>query len=225
MLEKLYESISSEILTDDVKLQMATLFESAVNEAITAKEKSLEEQNQVEVSQFKESLTNQVSEYLDYFVEEFVQENEESIDESVKINVACKVLESFDSLVEGFSKEISEEKLEESSKLEELTAEVNKLHTKVLESRGEVQSVRKTAMVLEACQELETDVEVDELVHLAKTVEFDDIFESKLQVFIEQIISARTSKQSKEKLVENIDEGFQVKQDTPAQMEKYLKYL
>jgi hypothetical protein len=149
-LQKLFEQIESEVLTEEVKLQISTLFESAVNEAIAQKEVALEEQNRAEISEFKESMTEQIDEYLNYFVEEFVKENEDLIDNKVKVKTATKILETFSKIVNDFNMELSEEKESCDEELESLKVECNKLTNKLIESKKEIQTVTKAAMIAEA---------------------------------------------------------------------------
>jgi len=99
MLEQLFEKINSELLTDEIKLEMSAMFESAVNEAIQTKEQELEESNKQEITEFKDSLTTKLDEYLTYFVEEFTQENEQQVEDAVKIQTAEKVLGVFEGIV------------------------------------------------------------------------------------------------------------------------------
>jgi hypothetical protein len=225
MLDELFEKISSEVLTEDVKLQMSTLFESALNEAIKAKELHLEEANRSEITEFKEDLTNQIDEYLNYFVEEFVTENEDVIDSNVKVKTAEKVLETFSKIVSEFNVQLSEEKEEESDEIDTLKQENNKLHGKIMEGKKELDLVKKAALIAESCGKLETELEKEKLIENAKTVEYDDIFEGKLGVFVEQIISGR---KTTEEPIQKLDEE---KSDAPVEkkindaMASYLKYL
>lgn len=50
-LKELFESISSDILTDEVKLQIGSIFETSVTEAVAAKEQELEEANRTEIAE------------------------------------------------------------------------------------------------------------------------------------------------------------------------------
>lgn len=226
MLEELFEKLNSEVLTDEIKLQMSTLFESALNEAIKAKEVELEESNRLEIAEFKESLTNQIDEYLNYFVEEFVKENEDVVNDSVKVKTAEKVLESFQKIVNDFNVEISEEKLEESDEIVKLKEENSKLVNDLLESKKETSLLKKAALIAEKSQELETEIEKDKLTQLAETVEFDDVFESKLSVFVEQIKTTRETTKVPEQLTEDVKpEDVKPEDKTSESMKNYLKYL
>lgn len=227
MLEQLFESIKSDVLTEEVKLQMSTLFESALTEAVKAKEIALEEQNRGEIAEFKEDMVNQIDEYLNYFVEEFVTENESLIDNHVKVKTAERVLETFANIVTDFNLQLSEGKVKQSDELVSLKKENDALHNKIMESRKEVELVTKAAMIAEKCYELETEVDRDKLVQLAETVEFDeDTFSAKLDVFVEQITSAS---KKVEEVPAKMEESIEEVPATPAlkteAMKSYLRYL
>jgi hypothetical protein len=227
MLEQLFEKISSEVLTDEVKLQMSTLFESALTEAVKAKEVELEEANRAEIAEFKEDMVNQIDEYLNYFVEEFVTENEQVIESHVKVKTAEKVLSTFVNIVNDFNLELSEEKADNTEEIESLKAENNKLHNKIMESRKEIDLVKKAAMIAEKCAALETEVEKDRLVQLAETVEFEeDVFEGKLDVLVGQIIAERKSDEpAPAKMEESQEEHTEPVKQISESIKSYLKYL
>jgi hypothetical protein len=223
-IEKLFEGISSEVLTEEVKLKLATMFESALNEAIDAKEEELEEANRAEITQFKEELTEQIDEYLNYFVEEFINDNEGPIADKVKVDTASKVLESFVGLVNQFNLELSDEKIDESLEVDELRRDKNRLVEQLIESKKEAASAKKDSIVEAKAAELYTDVEREKLKALAETVEFDDIFTSKLDVFIEQILSAR-GRTTDDRLSEGETETSGDPEPITEAMKGYLKYL
>lgn len=223
-LSELFESINSEILTDDIKLQMETIFETAVNEAVKAKEVELAEEAKVEIATFKEDLVEQVDSYLEYFVKEYIKENEQVIEDFTKVKLAEKVLRNFQQMVEAFNVALSDESVSSEDKVEELTAENTKLVNKLIESRKETQSVKKAAMISEASAKLETDVQKEKLVEMAKDLEFDEeIFESKLDVLVEKIITVK-----EEVAEEKFEEKKEIVNESKAPsdtMKKYLSHL
>src|SRR5271157_750763 len=133
-LDKLFETISSDILTEEIKLTISTIFESAVTEAVKAKEVELEETNKTEIQEFREELTTQIDEYLNYIVEEFIKENEGAVDSRVKVKTAEKILETFSKIVNDFNVELSEEKVEQDDSIDALKEEVSKLGNQVIEA-------------------------------------------------------------------------------------------
>lgn len=223
-LKELFESISSEILTDEIKLQLGTIFETSVNEAVEAKEQALEEANRVEIAEFKETLTEQIDSYLDYFVEEYIKENESIVEDYTKVKLAEKVLRNFKQMCEAFNISLSEESLSNEDEIDELQTENNKLVNKLIEAKKETALVKKAAYIAEAAQKLETDVQREQLMEKAKGLEFDeDVFEQKLAVVIESLLV------KKEEIVEDkLEEKEEIVDEKPVISESvasYLRYL
>jgi len=223
-LSELFESIQSDILTDEVKLKLSVIFESTVNEAIAAKEVELAEANKVEIEEFKEELLESVDNYLDYFVKEYIKENEQVIEDFSKVKLAEKVLRNFNQMVEAFNISLSDDSIESEEKVEELTAENTKLVNKLIESRKEVQNIKKAAMISEAAEQLDTDIQREKLVEMAKAIEFDEeLFESKLEVIVEKILNEKEEVVA-EKLEEKVEE-VKVEKELTESMKKYLKFV
>lgn len=224
-LKELFESISSDILTDDIKLQLGTIFETTVNEAVEAMELQLEENNKVEIEEFKEELVSNIDDYLNYFVGEYIKENESVVEDYTKVKLAEKVLRNFKQMCEAFNISLSEESISSEDEIEDLKTENTKLVNKLIESKKETVSVKKAAFISEAAEKLETDVQREKLVEMAKNLEFEeDIFESKLGVLINTILAKKD---------EIIEEKLGVKEESAEESAKivteavasYLKYL
>lgn len=223
-LKELFESIESELLTDEVKLQMSTLFESAINEAIKSKEKELEESNRTEITEFKEDLVEQVDSYIDYFCKEYIKENEQVVEDFAKVKLAEKVLRNFQQMVEAFNISLNDESISSEDEIEELKTENTTLVNKLIESRKEILLVKKAAMISEACEKLATDVEREKLVEMAKTIDFDEeLFEAKLDVLVAKIQTIETKLE--EKLEEKKEVIVEDKKQHTDTMKKYLSQL
>lgn len=227
-LTELFESIQSEILTDEVKLQMSTLFEAAINEAVEVKEQELEEANREEMSEFKEELVGQVDEYLNYFVEEYIKENEAIVEDFTKVKLAEKVLRNFKQMCEAFNISLHEESLSSEDEVDSLKAENTKLINKLIESKKETEAVTRAAYIAEAGELLETDVQREKLFEQAKGLEFEqENFEQKLKVLADAILVKESKKDVDDKL-EDLEEEKADKNIKPVlteKMEGYLKYL
>ena len=222
-LQELFESISSDILTEEVQLKLATLFEATVNEAIKAKEEELEEANAQELTVFKEDLVEQTNSYLDYFCKEYIKENEQIIEDFSKVKLAEKVLRNFQQMVETFNISLSDESISSEDEVEELKTENTKLVNKLIESRKETSNVKKAAFISEAQSKLETDIQKEKLVEMAKGLEFDEeLFESKLDILIEKILVEKTEVKE-EKLDEKLEDVKPV--EKTSKIADYLKGL
>ena len=224
-LTDLFEGIQSELLTDEIMLKMSTLFEATVNEAVAAKEQELEESNKVELAEFKEDLLEQTNSYIEYFTKEYIKENEQVVEDFTKVRLAEKVLRNFQQMVETFNISLSEESISSEDEVDELKTENTKLVNKLIESRKETQLVKKAVMISEASEKLETDVQREKLVEMAKSLEFDEeLFESKLDVLVEKILTTKEEEIPK-KLEEKQEETKPIIKEKTELMSSYLKSL
>lgn len=227
MLNKLFEQINSELLTDEVKLQMSTLFETAVNEAIDAEKKKLDEENRAEITEFKDKLTEQIDEYMAYIVEEIVDENDESIVEATKVQTADHIMEAFGELIQKFHIATSPDAISESQEIDELKSELNEAVNKRAEAEAVATSLKKKAIIMEKAHEFDTETTKEKFLTLAESVEFVDseTYAKKLDVIAESVKPAeKTASQldttlEDDKATKIIDESK--KADSP--MSEYLK--
>lgn len=227
MLEKLFEKINSELLTDDVKLELSTMFESAVNQAIEAQEEELEEANRKEIAEFKEELVEKVDEYITYFVEEFTNSNEQQIEESVKIQAASRVLSVFEGLVKDFNLQLDEQVVEENEELETLKAKFNEQTEKLIAKGKELDTLKMESVKKELSLGLGTDLEMEKFLKLADTIvmEGKDVagYTAKLQIMVESVKGDKAS--AKQTLEESEEEGEAVLEERETVTSKYMKLL
>lgn len=203
-IDKLFEQISNEVLTEDVKLQMSVLFENALTEAVKAKEVELEKQNKTEIAEFKEGMITKIDDYLGLFVEEFVSKNSSVIEDSVKVKTAEKILKTFNGIVNDFHVQLDEKVATDEEALKESKEEINKLTKKLIESRKEVKMREKAAIVMEAASKFDTELEKAKLVEFAKKLPFDELFEKKLGAYCKTTLTESkkpATEPKKEKLV------------------------
>jgi hypothetical protein len=226
-IDKLFEHISEEVLSEDVKLQMAVLFENSLTEAIKAKEAELDEANKAEITTFKESLVNQIDDYLNYFTEDFVAKNAAPIAESVKLKMAEKVLATFSGIVNDFHVQLDEKTIGDDVKLTEARTEVSELTKQLIASKKEIKLREKAALVLEASFGLTTDLQKVKLAEYAKAQPLDEMFTKKLGAFCKTVlVEAKVAPAPKEKLVIVEDKPeFVAEEKKPTTFDSYSKYL
>ncbi len=231
MLEKLFEQIESDLLTDEVKLQMSTLFETAVNEAIDEEKTKLEEANRGEINEFKDKLTEQIDEYMAYIVEEIVDENDEAIAEATKVQTADQIMEAFADVMERFHMTTSPEAISESQEIDELKSDLNEAVNKRAEAEATAASLQKKAIIAEKAHEFDTDTAKEKFLTLAESVEFvdEETYGKKLDVIAESVKPVEKPAEDQldtdtdtedDTVVEQIVEGEEEK-DSP--MSEYLK--
>jgi hypothetical protein len=203
-IDALFESISNEIINEDIKLQMAVLFENALTEAVKAKELELQEDNKKELSTFKEDLVNKLDDYITHFTEEFVKNNSSVIEESVKVKTAEKVIRTFNRIVQDFHLQLDEGKVVVEDGLKESKKAINDLTKQLIEARKDTKLLEKAAIVLEASFGLTTDLEKAKLTEYAKNLDHDSLFEKKVSAFCKTVLTEskiKSTDSKKEKLV------------------------
>lgn len=206
MLEKLFEQIESELMTDEVKMQLSTLFEAQLNEAIEAETSKLEEKNEKEIGEFKEGLIEQVDEYMAYIVEEMMDEKEESIEEATRVATAEKILESFKELAGSFFVSTTAEAIQESADLADTKGELSEAVNRALDAEKEVIGLKKTIAITAKAQEIDTDTIRENFIKLAESLEYTDAeeFEAKLNVIVDTV---KTPEKPAEEQIEEEIEG------------------
>lgn len=189
MLEQLFEKINSELLTDEVQLEMTAMFESAVNTAIEAKEAELEESNKGEIAEFKDDLVTKLDEYLTYFVEEFTRENEQQIEDAVKVKTAQRVLDTFEGIVQEFNIKLDENVVADTEALDAANVTINEQTEELLALRKDAVGIKAAAIVEGIANDLDSDAKQEKFRALAETITFsdDDEFAKKLGVLAESV--------------------------------------
>jgi len=226
MLDQLFEKINSELLTDEVKLEMSAMFESALNTAIETKEQELEESNKVEISEFKDTLTTKLDEYLTYFVEEFTQENEQQIEDEVKIKTASRVLGVFEGIVNDFNMKLSDDVVTNEDELAEAKATIDSQTEELLEVRKALEAAKVEKIVEGMAAKFEIASDAEKFREVAKTLTFagdTEDFENKLGILGESITSEKSN--PSERLDEGAEEEVIEEETTPSRMSSYLTQL
>jgi predicted phage tail protein len=204
-IDKLFEQISNDILTEETKMSMAVLFEQEVNDAIKAKEVELNEKNTKNIAAFTDDMVNKLDAYLTHFCEEFVKENTQVIEESVKVKTAERVLKTFSGLVKDFNLQLDGKVIDNKTAIAESRKEIETLTNKLIEAKKETKLREKAALVAEACNSLTTELQKAKLVEFAKGLPYDELFEKKIAAFSKTTLvegkNAQKDTDKKEKLV------------------------
>ena len=226
-IDKLFESINNEVLTEDVKLSMSVLFENSLTEAIKVKEDQITEANKVELGAFKEKLATKINDYLQYFAEGFVKDNAAKVEETVKVKLAEKIIKTFNGMINDFNVQLDDKKITEDVSLAEATKKVDSLTKQLIESRKEVKLREKAAIITESASTLATDIQKSKLTSFAAKLPFDELFEKKVKAFVGTVLTESKVKatvaKTEEKLVITEEKTDVVFDDpTPSPMDAYL---
>lgn len=224
-LASLFESMDKEVFSEEIQLKISTIFESTIAEAVEAKELELQEANDIEIQEFKEELVVSVDQYLEHFTTNYIKENEIVVEDFAKVKLAEKVIRNFQQIVESFNMSLSEESITNDDEVEGLKEETNKLHNQLIETKKELEDVKRAALISEAAVN-GTDLQIEKFIEAAKKLDFEsvEIFESKLESLFEKIIKEDSEQEITTKLDEQ-EEVVDTKKVISEGMEKYMKYL
>jgi len=229
MLDQLFEKINSDLLNDEVKLEMSAMFESAVNVAIEAKEAELDESNRVEISEFKDTLTTKLDEYLTYFVEEFTQENEQQIENVVKVQTAEKVLGVFEGIVNDFNMKLSDDSISNEDELDEAKSTLNSQTEELIQARKDIVALQSEKIVESIVQGFEIESDQEKFREVAKTITFNgdaEDFKAKLTVLGESIAVVDNKDIDTDRLDEEEEVIIEEEDNkTPTRMSNYITQL
>jgi len=235
MIEKLLEKLDNEIFTDEIKLELSTIFESHLNEAIAEKEKQLQEEFEKKTKEFQEGLVEKVEEYLNLFIDEFITENKEQLVDAIKVQQAEIVLESFKEFVKQFGLQIQPEKLQEDVEKKELKEKVNQLTQEKIEMEKELKEAKKLALIVSRLTEFDTTSEKEKFIEMAESLQFEDeeSFNKKLDVFVktvkklnEKVEESENKDEEKEtQIIKEEKENITTSTIADELYEKYKKFL
>lgn len=219
-LKEILEKYFKDALTEEAMVEINTLFEASVqekvgeqvDESIKTKETELEEKVAGELSEFKLNLTEKLYEYLGVAVGEFVEENKVEVANSMKVEMAEKVIGQLkDTLKDNFVN-IPESEIDVVKDLEEKNSKLeSKLNTSLNENiDNKKQNFEfEKAIAFTKLSENLSDVDREKLFDLVEGIQFEDVadFEKKVGIVLTKLTERKSSK--KENLKENFDENLE----------------
>lgn len=218
-------AFDGEDLSEGFKEKATTIFEAAVSAKVSTIKEELEaefEQKLEEAaSEFTAKLSEQVDEYLTYVAEQWMEANELAIESSLRTEITEEFINGMRNLFAENYIEIPEEKF---NVIEELTAKVEELETKLNESidknielSGAVKDYAKESILAQVAEGL-TVTEKEKFLTLAEGVDYSDetTYEKKLQTVKESYFKAKTG----EDLIES--EVALLEEEAPAKPEVKL---
>lgn len=225
MFDEIFESIQSELLTEEVKIQIAALFEANLNEAIAAKTQELEEKNAEDISLFKSQLTDKIEDYLDYVTRNVIKENSESLYEEIVVEKAKIIVESFEKMVKEFNIALSDESVNENFELESTKKQLNSVVNESLKKDKEIVELKKRIAINEALSSIEVETDKEKFLKLAENVEYSDskTFNKKLNVIKESVVVKDNSLPEMSEMLN--EEVVTPEENQEDQMSSYLKYF
>lgn len=226
-------SIFGEDLSEEFRAKATSIFEAAVIARINSEMDKivvkLEEQNAVQLQEYKDTLVEKVDSYLNYVVEQWMQENEVAIESGLRSEITEGFIVGLKNLFKESYIEVPEEKYDV---LDELTSKVEtltfKLDETIQENIGivkEFTELKKKVVLEEQVKDL-ASTEAEKLVKLVEGVEFEseDLFREKVSVIKENYFPKTVKVSAEKKLQEEVQTSTPVLVEGDT-MSKYVQSL
>jgi hypothetical protein len=217
--ESIQQIIEGMDLSEEFKSKISVVFEAAVNESVTARVATIEEElNEKLETELSEAVDEKITEivdnldsYLDYVVNEWMTENEVAIEAGIKVEMAESLMDGLKDLFTEHNIEIDDEKFDIVKDLEEELAESNDRANDVvnenIELTKEITSLKCERIFEETSAELNI-TQKERLRTLAETLDTSDIeaYTTNLNTLRETFVSEATSATKKENVLDEEDE-------------------
>lgn len=218
-------------LSEEFKEKATVIFEAAIagqiaehrtalEEEFEAKKTELEESFQKAREELVEEVSNQVSDYLDYVVEQWMEENKVAIESSLNAQIAQEFMGKLkDLFVESYI-QIPEDKVdvveELAAKLEEMEEKVNGVVAENIELQKQIDS-KDQAEVFASVSEGLALTQVEKFKALAEGVSYEDAesYGKKLALVKEQYFGEKKVSQPAQTIVEQ--EQIELDEETQPQ--------
>lgn len=192
-----------EDLSEELKEDVSTLFEAAINSRMIVETARLEEEYaekfNEEISVFTEQVTSQLDEYLDYVVEQWMSNNEVAIESSLRNQLATELLDGLKNLLGEHYIDVPEDKIDiiesMSAKIEELESNLNDVISENFEYKNLIAESNKQFVFDDIASDLPV-TQQEKLAALAEGIEFDgdlDVFARKLTLIKENYFNKTTT--------------------------------
>lgn len=204
-LEKLFEGVNKEILTDDLKLKIKTLVEVAVTEKTEAHKKTLNEKFDLYLKEqsaalekknetfVKEEVLPMIDRYITHTADEYVKENKLAIKEGIKTKL-------FESMSTGIRELMAKHSIKEEdidhikasdTENKKLRQEVEALTEKLIDSKQHAKATEAVRVFESAVADL-SQTQKEKMKELSKDFDVDDAeeFGKKLGFLKESIVAA-----------------------------------
>lgn len=224
----------NEELSEDFKVKVSTLFESALaikEEAIKAELEEAYEKSLTEATEeIVKDLTEKVDSYISYIAEEFVKENELAIETSIKTELSESFLQGLYKLFAEHNLHVPDEDIEATellaAKVQELEEQLDASIKANIDAVEAIKEYQRADIVEEKLAGL-TQVQVDKFIKLAESIEFNgnaEEYSKKLEVIKESNFINNADKKTnlitEEHFTEDDDETENIVHDP--NMQRYL---
>lgn len=182
-------------LSEDVKTQFSTVFESNVNKrAVELAESKIneiiekaDEYTEQQAKELKESMSSQLNDYLDYNADEYMKENQLAVENGIKVQLFDSLMENLKELFVEHNITVPDDKVDVVAELEEETAELSVTLDGLLKENkskdAEIETLNRKIAISEKTKDL-TESQRERVAELSESVPFNESFDSKLSSLV-----------------------------------------
>jgi hypothetical protein len=212
------DGLFGEDLSEEFKEKASVIFEAAIASRIAEERAALEEELNASFAKARtdlvEELSNQVSDYLDYVVEQWMDTNQVAIDSSLNTMIAEEFIEKLKGLFEDSYIQVPKEKVdlvaEMAAKVEELESKLNDTVAENIELSKIVESSKQSQIFDDVAEGLAM-TQVEKLRTLSEGIDFDtdENYRKKLELVKEQYFGEKktvVAKSIEEQEIVELDE-------------------
>jgi DNA-binding ferritin-like protein len=231
-------------LSEEFKDKASIIFEAAVasriaeertalEEEFAAKQTELEESFEAAKAELTEELSEQVSDYLDYVVEQWMETNEVAIESSLNAMIAEEFIEKLKGLFEESYITVPAEKMDLVAEMAERVQELEEALNTSIDENIELSKIVEAASQKEVFDEVSEGLamtQVEKLRTLAEGVEFDsaDTYRAKLEIVKEQYFGEKKTVAAKlieENEIVELDESVVTPTKAAGQVAGYVSAI
>jgi hypothetical protein len=202
-------------LSQEFSAKVGTIYEARVTDKVQSIQEQLEKSYETKfaaaVIEVRDSLTEQVNDYLDYVVEEWMKQNELAIEKGLRSELTEEFITSLRNVFLEHYIDIPAEKVsivdELATKVEELTTSLNEEVAKGVELKKQLGESKKSEILNSVCDGL-TQTQVEKVRTLAESVEFtaEGDYKGKVSTIRENYFPVSTGKKIDAKVLTEASE-------------------
>lgn len=210
---------SESSLPKEFAIKVGTIYEARVTDKVSQLEEQIEAQYakmfEEAVVEVRETLSEQVNDYLNYVVEEWMKQNELAIEKGLRSELTEEFIGGLRNLFTEHYIDIPSEKVdvvdELATKVEELTSALNEEVAKSVELKKQLSESKKQTIINGVCEGL-TQTQVEKVRSLAESVEFtaEGDFQQKVSTIRENYFPITTGKPSTDSNAKMLTEATEI---------------
>lgn len=225
---------SEATLSDEFKEKSALIFNTAIKSEIAEQVGRIEDEYQSrleeEIELTRETLVEQVDDYLNYVVEQWIKENELAVESGLRAEISEDFMKGLRNLFVESYIEVPESKIdlvdELADKVEEVESKLDETTAHNLEMIAELEEMKREKIVRENSDGL-AETEVEKLNSLVENLDFEDeeSFAEKVKTVKESYFKKEKSEEDDGVIFEDVESDDADEKHVSSNMSRYLTAL